>query len=481
MSAAGGPADPALLAALERLRGTWQAAGSAGAAWLRALRPPRPAAEVRAELQAWANKPPAAVATLYTWCDGLADGRELWPGASLFGVAEAAARYRDELAAAAAAVAGTKVKPDSIWHPRWLPVLAATASSAVCWFTTAPARGQASAPLWLKDREDDPVLAHDSLASLIDTLAAGLGSGALALRGQAVVEADPHAAAALFRQHNPQAAGAADAACDAARVLRGLLDTLARGNPRAQGEAAALLMKRREREAVPELLGLLESADVTVRRLAARVLEAVADRRALPALVTCLADSDLTVRGHAAMALAAVGERSAIAPLMQAVASSPPLQAAAFMRALAAFNAVEAINLLAGFVSPAQPMPVRLSAAGALASMQHPRLPALLVPLLQDATPQLRAIAASGLGRPSYPGVADALAGALDDEQLSVRIVAAGALGALADAAAAASLQRALQRLDGTVAATPQAAAEIKSFRAALQQALRALAPGAAA
>jgi len=469
-------ADPELQAALVQLQHAWLAAGAAGQPWLGALRPPRVASEVRAELRAWAAKPPATLSTLYGWCDGLGGAHELSPGARLLGSAEAAAAYRDCMAVATAATAGSGVKPERVWNPRWWPLLSASDGSGSFWFTTPLARGQTSAPLWLKDREDEPVLAHDSLSALVNTVAEGLQNGALALRAPAVVEADREAAAVLFRRLNPQAAGAGDTARDAAQVRRGLVDQLAHGAPRQQGEAATLLMKRREREAVPELTALLTAPDPVVRRLAARVLEAVPDRRALPALLACLADADVTVRGHAAMALAAVGDGSAVAPLMQAVAQSPPLEAAALMRALAALNAVEAIDLLVGYLAPQRPLPVRLSAAGALASMQHPRLPALLAPLLHDASPQLRAIAVSGLGRPGYAGVVEALALALGDAQLSVRIVAAGALAATGAPAAVPALQGALQRLANQPASTPQATAENKSFLAALQQALRTLA-----
>jgi HEAT repeat protein len=471
--------DPALQAALTRLRGAWQSTGPAGAAWLRALRPPRAAVEVRAELQPWSRKPPATLTTLYAWCDGLADNHELCPGVLLLGAAEAAARYREELAVAQAAVAGTGVKPEKIWDPRWWPLLAASAGPQIVWFTTAPARGQATAPVWLKDREDDAALAHDSLAALINTVAEGLETGALALHGNAVVERDADAAAALFRRHSPQAAGAAAGALQAAQLRHGLLQKLAQGDPRAQGEAAALLMKRRDREAVPGLMALLAARDGVVRRLAARVLETVPDRRALPALLSALADPDLAVRGHAAMALAAIGERTAIAPLMQAVAAAPPLEAVAFMRALAVLNAVEAIELLARYLAPALLVPVRLSAASALATMHDPRLPKVLAPLLQDPLPQLRATAASGLGRPDYGGVTDALASALNDPELTVRIVAAGALGARGDAAAVPALQRALAELDGPTTPTPRAAAEARSFKGALQQALRTLSASA--
>ncbi len=475
MSAAAA-ADADLQAALLRLASAWQAAGSTGAMWLRARRPPRPAAQVLADLKPWAHKPAAAVTTLYAWCDGLAEGCELGPGARLLGSAEAALRYHDELAAAASAVAGTGVKPEAVWNPRWWPLLAGSTVDSVCWFTTAPARGQTSAPLWCKDREDEQVMAYDSLTALVNTVADGLQTGALALRGTAVVELDPEAAAAHFRRHNPQAAGAADGARDAAQVRAALLQTLAQGDGRAQGQAAALLMKRREREAVPQLLALLEAPNAVVRQLVARVLEATPDRRALPALLVRLADADLGARGHAAMALAAIGDRSAVAPLMQAMATSAPLEAAPFMRALAALNAVEAIEPLARWAAPTQAMPVRLSAAGALASLHHASLPAMLTPLLQDVSPQVRAIAASGLGRPGYAGALQALASALEDTHAQVRIVAAGALGALGDAAALPILLRALQRCRPEAASTPQAAAEIKSVQSALQQALRALA-----
>jgi HEAT repeat protein len=401
----------------------------------------------------------------------MAENHELWPGARLLGVAEAAARYSEHLAAAEAATAGSGVKPGVVWNPRWWPVLTDTEQAGTIWFTTATAaaRGQPAAALWMKDREDDPVLAHDGLAALMNTVAEGLETGALGLKGQAVVEVDANAAAALFRRNNPQAAGAAEGVRDAAQVRAKLLQTLSEGSPRAQGEAATLLMKRREREAVPDLLVLLDSANAVVRRLAARVLEAVPSRQAVPALLACLDDEDVSVRGYAAMALAAVGDGRAIAPLMRAITQSLPMEAAPFMRALGSMNAVEAIDLLAGFVAPSQPLPVRLSAAGSLAAMNHERLPSVLTPLLRDPSVQLRAIAVSGLGRPDYSDVVDALSAALEDEHLQVRIVAAGALGATGQAGAVAPLQRALAQLGA------QPVGEKKSFQAALQQALRAL------
>lgn len=460
---------------LARLQAAWQHAGAAGSAWAAALQPGLAAADARRLLGPWAGKVPPEVLHLWTWGNGFRDERALIPGGRWPGLDAAMQAHAQQVALARGVTETSGGDPADVWLPTWLPLLAAEPAlgEGAWWVLVPPGRGQSTASVWFKDPQDAPVLAFDSLLTLFATAAECLERGAWALRGDAVVVVDDSAAAEAFRTHNPRAAGAAAAGEEAAAVVARLLDALARGGPRERGEAAALLIKRRDRQALPGLVALVATADAGVRVFAARALEALRDRRAVPALLPCLEHPDLQVRNHAALALAAIGDRSAVPGLMAALRRSRPMELAGLARALATFNEAQALEVLAPLLQPGQPAPVRYGVLGAIGAMTVPELPGLLLPLLVDADPQVRAAAVSGLGKPGCTDAVAPLLACLNDTAWPVRLVAASALASVGDAGAIPGLQQALERAaPGTDAAAP---GMHRAFCSALESAIATL------
>lgn len=122
-----------------------------------------------------------------------------------------------------------------------------------------------------------------------------------------------------------------------------LLRTLRHPEPTRAGLAIEILAERlHDRRAVAPLADLLTaSADMEIRRQAARGLGALADAAALPALQRVLEDGEVpyVVRSEAARALGRIGGEAAEAALRRAVHDPRASVAQAASLALEALNA----------------------------------------------------------------------------------------------------------------------------------------------
>jgi HEAT repeat protein len=416
---------------LAALAAAWRRLGSPHAS---AMRPGLAPEDLAARLRPWSRSLPTSLASLYAWADGLGGDLEFFPGARFLSNDEALQAYRSMLEVAATVTASTSADPSTVWDRKWLPVFAADGGF---YLIASSTRGKPESPVWFKDEEDPDVsLAYDNLAALLATVAECYRSGAYAVGDDGHVNEAAERSAEVFRKHNPRAAAAPVAAQEAAAVVAGLLDLLARGDGIARGKAAETLMKRRDPIAVPGLIALLSHGHPAVRGLAARTLEKIKDARAVPALIACLGDEDEFVRGYAAMALAAIGDRRAAGPLIEALRASRPEKLGGVALALGLLNAVESIDDFLPHISPGQPPAIRARAVSALGTMIDPRIPGILVPLLADADLQVRSRAVAGLARGRYPEAVEPLLAYLGDADWQMRIAVVGALEAIGDPAA---------------------------------------------
>ena len=98
--------------------------------------------------------------------------------------------------------------------------------------------------------------------------------------------------------------------------VRPVLAVLANPNPYVRAEAANILGRIGDKEAVPALIERLADTHEEVRRRAAHALGRIADPRAVPALIRTLADKSSHVAWAAAGALGSTRDPRAIQPLL---------------------------------------------------------------------------------------------------------------------------------------------------------------------
>jgi HEAT repeat protein len=131
-------------------------------------------------------------------------------------------------------------------------------------------------------------------------------------------------AAAGVRFHALRAAVAVKG--DGAQAL--LLDRLARdADPSVREEAAAILGKRRLKEAVPALVDALRDKEWTVCVASAVSLGRIRDARGMPALVALLGDKDWRRRGGAVVGLGWIRQKEAIPHLIDRTRDKEPVVA----------------------------------------------------------------------------------------------------------------------------------------------------------
>jgi HEAT repeat protein len=156
-------------------------------------------------------------------------------------------------------------------------------------------------------------------------------------------------------------------------------------------------------EAVKPLLSLLESANASIRREAARALGRIGDGSVGPALQELLSDEDADVRETAIVALKDTAKSEAVDPLVAVLKSDDE---------------------------------VRWRAAQVLGTIGDVRAVDPLVAALADSDDGVSSWAAVSLGEIGEAGAVEALVHALEDENANVRGPAAAALGRIGDSRA---------------------------------------------
>ncbi|MGQ0665084.1 MAG: HEAT repeat domain-containing protein [Pseudomonadota bacterium] len=258
-----------------------------------------------------------------------------------------------------------------------------------------------------------------------------------------------------------------------------LMGALAGDQSEYQAAAARSLGFRRERSALPRLLGLIDRPE-TPGPVASAVIEAlgrIGDASAAPTLTRMLATSSQDeLRGDAAAALGAIGDETSLAALLEALArDSSLIVRARIVEALGAFRQEPAVEAVARVVEESRNRSLRLRAiralgqAGAAAplvkalaaaredgergeivdALARTRAPEAGAPLarLLAAGPglELRVRIAVALGAIGDGSVVPTLIRLLDDDEIAVRFHAVLGLAEAGDARAAAPL-RALDR-----------------------------------
>jgi HEAT repeat protein len=178
----------------------------------------------------------------------------------------------------------------------------------------------------------------------------------------------------------------------------------------------------------PALVSLIRdrSAAPESRADAALILGRLADRQAIDSLAWLLDDERLQLRDAASKALGQMGE-PAVEHLLAAARSPLPPTRQAAMQALGSVGTPAAIETL--IQSVADPVAaVRSAAVRALGETRSGKAVAPLMSLVQDEESTLRGQAAASLARLGNLAL-DTLVAALRDSRPSVRVLAAQALG----------------------------------------------------
>jgi bilin biosynthesis protein len=202
--------------------------------------------------------------------------------------------------------------------------------------------------------------------------------------------------------------------------------------------------------ATPQLIdALLNNANVTIRRAAAKSIALIEDPTAVPALLHAfLHDPDTVVHGSAVGALARIGE-VAVPALLEIIAddSNPETTkghagwALAFVGAAAAEYLYPALNH--------ESIDVRCAVISAFSHLAQEKgdLQAceILVKTLQDPAEILRCEAAAALGQVNYAGAVEPLIRSMQDPDVDVRKAAVSSLGKVGNTATIPYLEAALQ------------------------------------
>ena len=167
----------------------------------------------------------------------------------------------------------------------------------------------------------------------------------------------------------------------------------------------------------------------------AYALQRTEDRRALPALLTLAKDAHPYTRAFAVKGLGGIKDRAALPVLMPLLTSGTRAVLIQTIRALARIGDASAVDPLTRIIRDATTDPqVRLEAVGALGGLRPPvGSPAgdLLLDLLSDASPAVRAVALRSTAALDPDGFVAVLSGLDPDPHWNVRAALASVLGGL--------------------------------------------------
>jgi len=175
--------------------------------------------------------------------------------------------------------------------------------------------------------------------------------------------------------------------------------------PRVHGWPVAFALSRLEdKRSQPALMTLLKDPDPYTRAFAVKGLGALKDRASVSTIVPLVESGDRAVAVEAIRALGRIGDSSAIPPLMRLIQ----------MRNVQPHLRLEAVSALAGFHESSEP-----------------GLMDLLLDLLTDPSPALRAAALRADAALDKDGFVSVLSGLDPDPQWTVRAAIANALATL--------------------------------------------------
>lgn len=235
---------------------------------------------------------------------------------------------------------------------------------------------------------------------------------------------------------------------DAGPDLLGLMDE-AQGTVKLKVVRALGLL--RERKAVSALSALLGDPSAEFRLAAAKSLGRIADPASAELLVKALSDSDDEVREAAAAALADCDNGSHAHALVDLLKDKNRLVRLAAVDGLGRLGSADALAVLEGQLDDKDPAFQR-HVFKAIGSLNTPQATPFLKRGLASKDAYVRSFSAEALSsRPRDPKLEPVLIGLLGDESLAVRIRALEALAAWKSRAAVGSMIKALRASEPTL------------------------------
>ena len=203
--------------------------------------------------------------------------------------------------------------------------------------------------------------------------------------------------------------------------------------------------------AVPQLVDALRDKDREVRWAATLALGQIKHESAVQGLANVITDKaeDRKVRLCAARAIAGIGA-PARSLLLQMLHDRDPSVRALSARALGEMSERSALDAVLGLMDDQEPS-VRQSAADSLGLIGDPRATVALVSAATDKEIEVRTSAVGALSRIRDPRVTEALVSALADSAAVIRLQAATGLGRVKSAEAVPALARCLSDKDTAV------------------------------
>jgi HEAT repeat protein len=161
-------------------------------------------------------------------------------------------------------------------------------------------------------------------------------------------------------------------------------------------------------------------------------LQRLEDKRALPALMTLARDSQPYTRAFAVKGLGALGDRSAVPLLIPLVSGGDRGVAIEAVRALGRLGDPAGAASLLKIIQDRTTSPaLRVEAVAAAGSVKAPGISDLLLDLLSDPAPDIRAAALRATAANDPQGFVTALSGLDPDPNWTVRVALATTLGSL--------------------------------------------------
>ena len=178
-------------------------------------------------------------------------------------------------------------------------------------------------------------------------------------------------------------------------------------------------------------------------------LQRLEDKRALVALMTLARDPHPYTRAFAVKGLGAVADRAAVPLLLPLVSGSDRVLAVEAVRALGRLaDPAAAAPIVKVIQDRAAPPDLRLAAVGALGGIKAPAVADLLLDLLADPSPEIRAAALRSSATNDPENFITVLSGLDPDSNWTVRAALASVLGTLAPEIGLPRLQRMLADAD---------------------------------
>ena len=169
-------------------------------------------------------------------------------------------------------------------------------------------------------------------------------------------------------------------------------------DPQTQRLAGQALGRLRTREAAQALTALINQDDWQIRATAVSALGQIGGPRTLIPILTMLSDPVWQVRRRAAQAVQLLRGPDIVPTLLTAIEDTNAWGRFHIIETLGEIGDPSALNLLEPTLDSEGDLQLRLSAAQALARMQHPRGKPLILRTLNAPNAQTRALAAIALG-----------------------------------------------------------------------------------